>query len=125
MGRYTLIWGRDSERGYYFTLVADGSSVTYSSFTFDDITLELLQAIEARFCSDYDLLFSNLTDDLDWKDWGYTPFFTKCKCSHKPKQVHLRGCPIGCGRVLRDHERFCPHCIADGSRSLYEIGIGL
>lgn len=45
-------------------------------------------------------------------------------CDVAPTVVE-RGCPMGCGRILRSHERHCPSCVQSmGGPSQYEQGGG-
>jgi len=123
---YSLQWGRKHSGTYYVRWSTPKNDraveMTLQSrpFTEDELEME-----EIRFCQDNGLQCKALFIDIDWTPFPNGPYpFHKVRGSENPRELNLRGCPMGCGRVLRDHERHCPDCIPSyGGQSLYnEVG---
>ena len=105
---YAMQWGRTEQRYYFvcFRHLVKGHT-SWLTLPYAHST-EAVRRQELLFCTDHDIPYGRLWHALKWNSDPVA----------EPVDAQLRGCPFGCGRVLRSHERFCPNCVH--SMSLYE-----
>jgi len=122
---YSIRWGRRADGQYYVNYkhrdLFEGEIVRD-----EPISKKEAYRMELDLTSTYYLPIAYLYSRLDWSAWptGAGGEFHKAACvQDRSDDQRVRNCHFGCGRVLRDHEKFCYHCVADGD-SLYSLSGG-
>ena len=113
---YVMRWGKNDQGTYWVTFIYGKDSVTISGKT--PPSSESVVCAEEIFCEDVGIPNERLADVIDWTPWPGMDCFDKIAGTAAVDET-LRGCPLGCGRVLRSHERSCPECVYEGAL-LYE-----
>ena len=111
---YSVLWESRKGQDRTVKIMNDRACATIEEETYGEFDPQELVILERSFCIDFDHECKDFCAELDWGPSGPSPFFTRFKSSVPCDEPEDRGCPSGCGRVLRYFERHCPNCVLNG-----------